>query len=309
MECQLTIALPSANNGAPARYCYTYRVNNQSVRTTRQDAILLDRGANGSVIGPSCRIGLRTNRYIDLIGLRHHTVRELNIVEGLSVLQTQQGPIIGHFHQGALMSDGRTILSAVQLEAYGCTINNKSPKVNDNAQPHIRTPEGYIIPLAIENGLPVLQMRPPTDLEIDTLPHVPLTSENEWNPDIYGTPLFPPIKPHLLDPPLMLPSMTIPLIAMDATSLPPPPPVVTPRMWNWKWSPVISTLAPKHRSILPPLSLTNSLTLSLSTTLAMPFIIGILLVMARIVNGEIGVGRVLTPPPNDILLTFEDSLM
>ena len=52
-------------------------------------------------------------------------------------------------------------------------------------RPHIRSPEGYIIPLSIEQGLPILEMRPPTDLEMESLTHIYLTADNDWLPDIY----------------------------------------------------------------------------------------------------------------------------
>ena len=179
MNCQLIPASPSAKIGTPTLLCNTvtvYRVNANSTRTLRNlIAALLDRGANGCVIGPNMHVGYRTTRYIDLIGLRDHTVQELNIAEGLAVVKSQQGNIIIHIRQGAVMSDGRTILSSLQLEAFGCSIVDKAPMVNDNAQPHIRSPEGYIIPLSIEQGLPILEMRPPTDLEMESLTPVSYT--------------------------------------------------------------------------------------------------------------------------------------
>jgi hypothetical protein len=42
--------------------------------------------------------------------------------------------------------------------------------------------EGYIIPLTIKDGLMRLDIRPHTDHVFDTLPHVFLTSEMEWDP-------------------------------------------------------------------------------------------------------------------------------
>ena len=81
MKCQLTPASPSAGIGTSTLLCNTvtvYRVNANSARTLRNlIGALLDRGANGCVIGPNMRVGYRTTRYIDLIGLRDHTVQEL----------------------------------------------------------------------------------------------------------------------------------------------------------------------------------------------------------------------------------------
>ena len=41
-----------------------------------------------------------------------------------------------------------------------------------------------MIPLTIKNGLARLQMRPYTDKEWDTVPHVFFTSETEWEPSV-----------------------------------------------------------------------------------------------------------------------------
>ena len=42
--------------------------------------------------------------------------------------------------------------------------------------------DGYILPLNIRMGLPYLSMRPFTNDEWDTLPHIILTSERDWDP-------------------------------------------------------------------------------------------------------------------------------
>ena len=44
------------------------------------------------------------------------------------------------------------------------------------------TREGYIIPLQVKDGLCYMKMRPPTDEELSSLPHVIVTSDDEWDP-------------------------------------------------------------------------------------------------------------------------------
>ena len=44
------------------------------------------------------------------------------------------------------------------------------------------TREGYIIPLQVKDGLCYMKMRPPTDEELSSLPHVIMTSDDEWDP-------------------------------------------------------------------------------------------------------------------------------
>ncbi len=46
----------------------------------------------------------------------------------------------------------------------------------------MKTLEGYMFPFDFHNGLCYLKMRPFTDAEYDSLPHVVLTSDCDWNP-------------------------------------------------------------------------------------------------------------------------------
>ena len=43
------------------------------------------------------------------------------------------------------------------------------------------TPDGYLLPLDIIQGLTYLKIRPPTDFEFETYPHVFLTSDVDWD--------------------------------------------------------------------------------------------------------------------------------
>ena len=49
----------------------------------------------------------------------------------------------------------------------------------------IKILDGYIIPLIIKDELTRLDIRPHTDQEYDTLPHVFLTSKLEWDPTVF----------------------------------------------------------------------------------------------------------------------------
>ena len=48
----------------------------------------------------------------------------------------------------------------------------------------LRTNDGYSIPLNIKNALPRMHLRPYTDEEWNSLPHVFLTSEETWDPSV-----------------------------------------------------------------------------------------------------------------------------
>jgi hypothetical protein len=61
-------------------------------------------------------------------------------------------------------------------------VDDKSIKVG--GKQHIKTLDGYVIPLDIKSGLPYVKMRPYTDEEWDSLPHVVLTGDGNWNPSV-----------------------------------------------------------------------------------------------------------------------------
>ena len=63
---------------------------------------------------------------MNLIGIDDHTVRELTIVSAGGVTKTPMGEIIIIIYQTADMTiDSMTILSAGQLEAFGCRIDDR----------------------------------------------------------------------------------------------------------------------------------------------------------------------------------------
>ena len=105
----------------------------------------------------------------------------LNVVSAGAVVPTQRGPVIGVFHQYASTPHGKTIHSSVQFEAFGLVVDDRSKRLGLGTQ-SITTPDGYILPLDFKNGLAYLPMRPYSDEEWRTLPHVVFTSDVEWDP-------------------------------------------------------------------------------------------------------------------------------
>ena len=81
------------------------------------------------------------------------------------------------------MHDAKTIHSCVQMEHFKNQVDDKAP-IDGADPPCITTLEGYKIPIYIRNGLPYIHMRPYTDHERDTLPHVNITSPIYWDPRV-----------------------------------------------------------------------------------------------------------------------------
>ena len=129
------------------------------------------------------RLMKRTGESIDLSGIDDHTVSNLPLVTAVGVTKSQHGDIIVILHQAAFMADGKTILSAGQMEWHRCTVNDKPKAITGNT-PSVITPDGHQIPISVRRGLPYIRLRPPTDEELKSLPRTELTSELTWDPRV-----------------------------------------------------------------------------------------------------------------------------
>ena len=143
---------------------------------------LVDRGSNGGVAGSDVRVISKTHRKVDIQGIDNHRLNDVEIGTVGAYVETQKGPIIAVFHQYALFGKGTTIHSPGQFEYYKNDVDDKS--VHVGGLQRIKTLEGYLVPLEIKNGLARMQLRPYTDKEWDTYPHVFFTSELEWDPSV-----------------------------------------------------------------------------------------------------------------------------
>ena len=157
-----------------------YRINTS---TTLEGYSLVDRGANGGVFGNDVRIIEKSNKYISLTGLNNHQETDLQICTGAGYTMTHLGPVVMIMHQYAYLGQHKTIHASVQLEAFKNDVDDKSRKVGGNQR--VKTLDGYLIPLDIIQGLGYIKIRPPTDHEMETLPHVIMTSDVDWDPTLF----------------------------------------------------------------------------------------------------------------------------
>jgi hypothetical protein len=160
-----------------------YRFSEAAAETNRDNvASLVDRGANGGLAGEDVRVIKHTHRKADISGINNHTVVGLPIITAAGVVNTQAGPVCVILHQYALLGKGKSIHSSVQMECHDIVVDEKSRKLRQGGQQCLTTVEGYKIPLSIRRGLPYMDMYPPSDHELDSLPHVVLTSDADWDP-------------------------------------------------------------------------------------------------------------------------------
>jgi len=173
-----------------------YRVSAHAAERGNRGA-LVDRGANGGIIGHDAHV-LYTHpgQEVDVTGIDNHQIDSLKVVDASAKIFTQRGEAIGMFRQHAYHGKGRTIHSSGQIEWYkGNVVHDRSLKVG-GAQ-HIRTLDGYALPINIDNGLPHVSQVPHTQKEFDELPHVIFSSSAEWDPTVLDNKLS--SQPHWFD--------------------------------------------------------------------------------------------------------------
>jgi len=143
---------------------------------------LVDRGANTGLAGADTRVLKETNSFVDISGISDHKVPGLRVCSVAGKVMTQKGEVVLIMNQYAYQGEGKTIHSPCQLEHFGQVVDDK-PKTLGGRQ-SIVTRDGYLIPLQFDQGLAYFSMTPPTDQEMDELPHCILTSDAEWNPAV-----------------------------------------------------------------------------------------------------------------------------
>ncbi|EEC42564.1 predicted protein [Phaeodactylum tricornutum CCAP 1055/1] len=157
-----------------------YSISRHSVAETTSS--LIDRGANGGLAGSDVKILNKTGRSASITGINDHPLPDLDIVTAAGLVESQHGPIIVILHQYAHHGKGKTIHSSAQLEYYKNIVEDRSRVLGGKQR--IITLDDYVIPLHVRQGLAYMDMRPPSDAEFDTLPHVVLTSDVDWDPSI-----------------------------------------------------------------------------------------------------------------------------
>ena len=168
--------------------CYLF----QHANHTNQQ--LVDHGANGGLAGSDMHVIHRTYRKINIQGIDNHEVTGLEVVTAATLLNTPQGKVIGIFNEYAYLWKESSIHSSGQLEWFQTNVDETSVKVGGTQI--ITTLDGYSVPLLIKDGLAyATSLGRSTDQDMDTYPHVFITSPDEWDtsqvPDQpFGDPMF-----------------------------------------------------------------------------------------------------------------------
>ena len=155
---------------------------------------LIDHGANEGLAGPDTRGIHRTYRKIKIQDIDNHEAADLDVVTAATLLNIPQGKVIGMINEYAYLWKGSSIHSSGQLEWLQTNVDETSVKVGGTQL--INTLDGYSVPLLIKDGLAyATSLGRSTDQDMDTYPHVLITSPDEWDhsqvPDQpFGGPMF-----------------------------------------------------------------------------------------------------------------------
>ncbi len=187
--------VPSEESGHPSRESAYLEINVHFIRYRTQASLsanqhlskstrgsLLDRGANGGIVGFDAVVIRIHQRTVDVTGIDNHELSSLKIVDASARVMTNRGWAILIMQQYAHHPVRTTIHSAGQIEAYKNFVDDKSQKVG--GKQCIKTLDGYLIPVDIISGLPYIKMQPNTKEEYDTLPHIILTGAEPWDPSV-----------------------------------------------------------------------------------------------------------------------------
>ena len=167
-----------------------YSVSRRNIKPAINHS-LVDRRANGIVAGSDCIFigGTFPERRVHVTGMDNHQVRDIIIGTVGAYVISNRGPIICIWNEAAYTGRNQTILSAIQMEYYKNKVDDRG--IHSGGGQQITTADGFNIPLSIRNGLPYLKMRPYTNKEYEQLPHVIMTSDEEWNPRIFDNEIDP----------------------------------------------------------------------------------------------------------------------
>jgi hypothetical protein len=146
--------------------CIPYRISQHDVPT--MEKALIDRGANGGICGDDMLVLEGSDRFVDVFGLAGHKVSQLRIVTSQAVVTTHRGAVIATFHQMALLGKGKSILSCLQMKAYGVDINDCPISLPGGKQRNLI--DGYQIPLHFKNGPAYLHAANPPMMKLVRLP-------------------------------------------------------------------------------------------------------------------------------------------
>jgi len=91
--------------------------------------LLVDRGANGGIVGDDCRLIEEMTSFVNVKGIDDHVMEHRPIITAGATVKLYRGPVILIMNQYTHAGKGHTIHSSPQMEYYGLNVDEKSRKV------------------------------------------------------------------------------------------------------------------------------------------------------------------------------------
>jgi len=174
LECNVSrvaTSKPKKNRKSKCRPDKMHASKHATKRSKR--GTLVDRGANGGVLGNDAKVIFKRNKTADVAGVDNHAFNALPMVDATAKTVTDEGPVVLVLRNCACHGLNQTLHSAGQIKWCQNKVCNTSMKVGGGQV--TKTVDGHCIPVNIIRGLPCTQMEPNAAKEFDALPHVTLT--------------------------------------------------------------------------------------------------------------------------------------
>ena len=183
LECNISrVAASKPNKNRKSKYGPNKTHASKHAIKRSKRGTLVDRGANGGMLGNDAKVIFKRNKTVDVTGIDNHELNSLPMVNATAKTITDEGPVILVLRNCAYHGLNRTLHAAGQIEWYQNKVCDTSMKVGGRQV--IKTVDGCHIPINVIRGLPCMQMEPNAAKEFDTLPHVILTQGGEWDPAV-----------------------------------------------------------------------------------------------------------------------------
>jgi len=148
----------------------------------------VDGGADTCLLGNEFYISdIYSDRFIDVIGYHDEMItKNIPVGTGITTCELPDGStVLLRCHEGVAMGRGQSLFSTNQIRHNGHSVHDVP--VHYGGKQVLVTQDGQQVPMAYHLGICCFKIRYPTQLELDSLPIIDLTSEEMWNPHVGET--------------------------------------------------------------------------------------------------------------------------
>ncbi len=126
-------------------------------------------------------------RRVNVIVAGGNQIKALKVASFAAKVKTIEGtPIILVFHEYGEINEGPTIHSKIQMGCAGCEVGDLPMEMGGTQSIVASTRNGnFTIPITFKDGLPLVEMKYPSDFELSELSWVEMTRSTPWDPSIF----------------------------------------------------------------------------------------------------------------------------